>query len=383
MSGDGVMRPLKSLVKLATANLTFANLTFANLKFMTPNFVAVILVTMMGGILTGCSSMKPYDESPQFDLADRTFQHSKGYRHDKGLRDVLGLARAFATRDEDPAETAGFPLIDPAANVPPTGSGTQITWVGHSTLLFTHGDVSVLTDPVFSDRASPFSFVGPKRVVPPAYTAETLPHVDVAVISHAHYDHLDIPGLRRLAARQPHIRFVVPLGLARYVRRAGFADVVEIDWWQSDSRDDVTVTATPVRHWASRTPFDRNKTLWSGFMISFADGFQFYFAGDTGYSDDFVETRNRLGAPDFAAIPIGAYEPRDFMQSSHCNPEEAVQIFQDLGAQHAVAIHWGTFKLTLEPLAQPPQRLSAALAVAGIAPARFRALQHGERWDLH
>jgi len=137
-----------------------------------------------------------------------------------------------------------------------------------------------------------------------------------------------------------------------------------------------------VRHWASRTPFDRNRTLWSGFMIGFADGFQFYFAGDTGYCDDFVETRNRLGAPDFAAIPIGAYEPRDFMRSSHCNPEEAVQIFQDLGARSAVAIHWGTFKLTLEPLAQPPQRLAAALALAGIAPSRFRALRHGERWNL-
>ena len=342
----------------------------------------VIPVMMTVDGIIGCSSMNSYEKSPQFDPANRTFQHSKGHRHDKGLRDVLALARAFMTRDADPAETDGFPLMDPAANELAPDAGPHVTWVGHSTLLFTHRDVTVLTDPVFSDRASPFSFAGPKRVVAPAYTAETLPHVDVAIISHAHYDHLDVPGLRRLAVRQPHIRFVVPLGLARYVRRAGFADVVEVDWWQSDSRNDVTVTATPVRHWSSRSPFDRNRTLWSGFMISFADGFRFYFAGDTGYGDDFVETRTRLGAPDFAAIPIGAYEPRDFMRSSHCNPEEAVQIFQDLDVQHAMAIHWGTFKLTLEPMAQPPQRLAAACAAAGVAPARFRALCHGERWNL-
>ena len=346
------------------------------------NFNAIFAVLMMPAILTGCSSMKPYSESPQFNAASNSFQHPAGYRHDKGMLDVLGLARAFFGREADPAETKGFPLRDPATLPPPTGEGPQVTWVGHSTVLLNYRGVSVLTDPMFSDRASPVGFMGPKRVVPPAYTPESLPHVDLAVISHAHYNHLDMPGLRRLAARQPHIRFIVPLGLAGYVRRAGFDDVVEIDWWQSDAGADVTVTATPLRHWASRTPFDRNRTLWSGFMIRFADGFQFFFAGDSGYSADFADIRARLGAPDVAAIPIGAYEPRDFMRSSHVNPEEAVQIFRDLGAGHAVAIHWGTFKLTLEPLAEPPQRPAAALAAAGIAPSRFRALQHGERWDL-
>ena len=345
------------------------------IKFATFVILAAIIVT-------GCCSMKPYSDSPQFDPADNAFQHPKGYRHDKGLLDVLGLARAFLGREADPAETEGFPVLDPAALAPPAGNGPHVTWIGHSTLLFTYRCLSVLTDPVFSERASPFGFTGPKRVAPPAYTAETLPHVDVAVISHAHYDHLDLPGLRRLAALQPHIRFIVPLGLARYVRRAGFDDVVEIDWWQSDRRDGVTVTATPAWHWSSRTPFDRNRTLWAGFMFRFADGYQFYFAGDTAYSADFVETRERLGAPEFAAIPIGAYEPRDFMRESHCNPEEAVQIFRDLDAGQAVAIHWGTFKLTLEPLAEPRRRLAEALAGAGIVPSRFRALQHGERWDL-
>ena len=170
-----------------------------------------------------------------------------------------------------------------------------------------HNGVSVLTDPVFSDRASPFAFSGPKRVVPPAYTADALPKVDILLVSHAQYDHLDLPGLKRLAALHPDIRVVVPLGLARYLRRAGFTDVTEIDRWQNTERDGTTITATPVRHWASRSPFDRNKTLWAGFMFRFEDGYQFYFAGDTGYRADFTETRERLVAPDFATIPIGAY----------------------------------------------------------------------------
>ena len=325
--------------------------------------------------------MKPYMESPQYDEASKRFQHPAGYRNDKGFFDLLGLAGAFFTREKDPAERDGFPLRDPAAQ-PPATDGTDVTWIGHASLLFRHGGISVLTDPVFYERASPFRFSGPKRVVPAAYTPESLPHVDIIVISHAHYDHLDMPSLRRLAVEQPEIRVIVPLGLAHYVRRAGFTDVTEIDWWQSDQRDGVDVTATPVRHWASRTPFDRNRTLWAGFMITFRDGYRFYFAGDTGYSADFTATRERLGAPDFAAIPIGAYEPRDFMRESHCTPEEAVQIFRDLDAGSAVAVHWGTFKLTLEPLAEPPVRLRAALAEAGIAERRFRALTHGERWNL-
>ena len=325
--------------------------------------------------------MASYPDSPHFDVKTGTFQHPKGYRHDKGFFDVLGLAGKFLTREQDPAEKTGFPLLDPKQAVIDDGR-SQVTWIGHSTLLFSHDGINLLTDPVFSKRASPFQFTGPKRVVPAAYDPGDLPDIDIILISHAHYDHLDMPGLTALARLQPGIRVVVPLGLAKMVRDAGFETVTEIDWWQEDARDGVTVTATPVRHWASRTPFDRNRTLWAGFMVRFADGFQFYFAGDTGYGTDFVETRERLGAPDFAAIPIGAYEPRDFMRESHCTPEEAVQIFRDLHAGKAVAVHWGTFKLTLEPLAEPPKRLRAALSAAGIDASRFRALRHGEVWDF-
>lgn len=326
--------------------------------------------------------MRPYLDSPQYEESRNRFEHPSGYRNDKGFFELMKMAGAFLTREKDPADTNGFPLRDPGQETSENAAGSDVVWIGHSSLLFRHKNVRVLTDPVFSERASPFSFSGPKRVVAPAYTPETLPDVDILVVSHSHYDHLDMPGLTQLAKQQLGIRVVVPLGVGQYLTKAGFDDVTEIDWWQESARDGISITATPVRHWSSRSMFDRNKTLWAGFMIRFTDGYQFYFAGDTGYSDDFAETRSRLGAPDFAAIPIGAYAPRDFMRESHCTPEEAVQIFRDLEARNAVAVHWGTFKLTLEPLAEPPQRLRTALQEAGLPDDSFRALVHGERWNL-
>lgn len=340
------------------------------------------VLLLLAGLMGGCAAMPDYAFSPQFDPDSKTFQHPKGYRHDKGFLDVLGLAGKFLTRDTDPVEKTGFPVMTEADNRPRGADATAVTWIGHATLLFEHDDKTILTDPVFSDRASPFSFSGPKRVVPPARQIADLPPIDVILISHVHYDHLDMPSLRQLAALQPDIRIIAPLGVGRYARDAGFTDVTELDWWQETAVTGVTITATPARHWASRTPFDRNRTLWAGFMLQFADGFQFYFAGDTAYSSDFSEIRVRLGVADLAAIPIGAYAPRDFMKESHCNPQEAVQIFQDLGVRRSVAVHWGTFKLTLEPLDEPPVLLGEALQQAGIEPGRFRALTHGERWTF-
>ena len=148
-----------------------------------------------------------------------------------------------------------------------------------------------------------------------------------------------MPSLRRLAEFQPDIKVLAPLGVGRYVSNTGFANVTELDWWQDPTVDDLTVMAKPVRHWASRSPFDRNRTLWAGCMMRFSDGFQFYFIGDTGYSEDFASVRERLGPADLAAIPRGAYAPRGFMKASQCNPEEAVQVFQGLGAERAMAIH--------------------------------------------
>ena len=206
--------------------------------------------------------------------------------------------------------------------------------------------------------------------------------IDFVLILHAQYDHLDMPSLRRLAELQPDIKVLSPLGVGRYASDAGFANATEFDWWQDATLGEMTVTATPARHWASRSPFDRNRTLWAAFMMRFSEGFKFYFIGDTGYGEDFANVRERLGPADLFAIPVRAYAPSDFMKVSHCNSEKAVLIFQLLGAEHAVAIHWGTFKLNLDPLEEPPILLDVAFRQSRIDDGRFRALVNAERWTF-
>ena len=254
-----------------------------------------------------------------------------------------------------------------------------IIWIGHSTFLIKKSGIVILTDPVFSDRASPFKNIGPKRLIPPAIPLNKLPKINFVTVSHNHYDHLDEYSIRQISKHQPNVKFLVPLGLRRLLIEWGVADVIELDWWQSVIVKGVTFQPTPVQHWSKRSAFDRNKTLWAGWMTQWED-FSFYFTGDTGYSDDFKEVSKRLGRPDLAAIPIGAYEPRAFMKSSHINPEEAVAVFKDLGARYAIAIHWGTFKLTLEKMDEPPRRLERAIESAEVSKTQFRVLQHGEFW---
>ena len=308
------------------------------------------------------------------------FQNSDGTKNNKGFFEVLGLAGAYFNRPDDPHEKTGFDIIENSKE-DVARLNEEVIWVGQSTLLVNHAGVNVLTDPVFADRASPFRFAGPKRISKLPFKVSDLPPIDVVVISHNHYDHLDKGAIIDLSRLQPDVQFYVPLGLKRVLESWGAKNVTELDWWEEVMHGELRITATPVKHWSSRSPFDRNKSLWAGYYISWED-FSFYFAGDTGYSDDFVETRKRLGAPDLAAIPIGAYEPRDFMKDAHINPEEAVQILKDVGAAKAVPVHWGTFKLTLEPMAEPPARLRAALDKAQLKGQDFTILKHGERTSI-
>ncbi|MEO8040293.1 MAG: MBL fold metallo-hydrolase [Betaproteobacteria bacterium] len=255
---------------------------------------------------------------------------------------------------------------------------TAITWVGHATLLLQVGGLNILTDPHFTERASPLSFLGPRRLVPPLPALAELPHIDAVVISHNHYDHLDEGSVRQLAAQAGGSpRFFVPLGLKAWFAGKGIDDVVELDWWQAVELAGVKLTLAPVQHWSARSLWDRDKTLWGGWRVE-RPGFSFFFCGDTGYSEDFNDIRKRLGPVDLAAIPIGAYEPRWFMKVMHVNPDEAVKIHRDLGAVQSIAMHWGTFILTDEPVDEPPQRLAAALRAAGIEADRFALMKHGE-----
>ena len=319
-----------------------------------------------------------YSFSPNFNVEKGQFEHPEGDKSDKSIVDLFGLAFEFLGREDDAWEDKGFPVVSSDKTSLEDFSENMI-WVGQSTILLNHNNVTVLTDPHFGNRASPFSFMGPKRLTPSPFTLTDLPKIDVVLISHNHFDHLDEDTVVELSKLQPDIKYFVPLGLASTLKGWGARDVVELDWWQPFQYENVEIQATPVQHWSKRSLFDRNKTLWAGWMMRW-DEFSFYFAGDSGYSNDFSETARRLGSPTLAAIPIGAYEPREFMKGAHMNPPEAVKVFSDLGAKYAVGIHWGTFKLTLETLNEPPLLLEESLIEKGFSTQSFRALRHGEQW---
>jgi L-ascorbate metabolism protein UlaG (beta-lactamase superfamily) len=262
-------------------------------------------------------------------------------------------------------------------------SGLRVTMVGHASTLIQAAGVNILTDPVWSERVSPFAFGGAKRVTKPGIAFDSLPPIDAVLISHCHYDHLDVATLRRLhAAHSPLM--VMPLGNDAIVRAAvPGARCVVGDWWDRlIIRDGITTTLTPANHWSNRWPTDVRMALWSGHYLLTPVG-SVWFAGDTGYGDGLIfrEVRKRLEHIDVALIPIGAYEPRWFMAALHVSPAEAVQIFSDIEANEALGIHWGTFQLTNEAREAPRLGLAASVSAAAIPPDRFRAAQPGEVYD--
>jgi L-ascorbate metabolism protein UlaG (beta-lactamase superfamily) len=257
------------------------------------------------------------------------------------------------------------------------GNEDAVWWLGHATLLLRINGRYLLTDPVFSHRASPLRFWGPQRRTPLALVPDDLPQLDAVLISHNHYDHLDGASIRLLHRRFPHVAFLVPAGLGAWFRRRGIHQVVERDWWQNHELNGITLTAVPARHWSMRTPWDRNRSLWCGWVVEGASR-RFWFSGDTGYSDLLLEIPRRLGALDGAAIPIGAYEPRWFMRDHHMGPQEAVELWRAIGRPLAIPIHWGVFELADESLDAPPRELRAALSAAGEQESTFRPLRIGQ-----
>lgn len=298
------------------------------------------------------------------------------FTHDKhGAADFLKwLPDYWRTRNQ----AIRFPALSPdVAYLKANRSEDTVTWIGHSSFLVQCGGLNLVTDPHLSERASPFQFAGPKRMTPPAMGYADLPPLDLALISHNHYDHLDEATVCRLAQEHSGLHFVVPLGVKAWFSRRGIHRVTELDWWQSASISKANVTAVPVQHFSGRSATDRNATLWCGLVAEVA-GRQIFFAGDTGYSPDFVEISQRLGAMDLSLLPIGAYQPRWFMQAMHVEPEETVRIHRDVKSRQSVAMHWGTFQLTEEPPDQPPQKLAEALRLHDVPAEEFWVLQHGE-----
>jgi len=266
-----------------------------------------------------------------------------------------------------------------------------VTWVGHATVMAQLGGLTLLTDPIFSDRASPSSLVGPRRHQPPGVPLNALPRIDLVLASHNHYDHLDDASVRALNAQAGGLPlFVVPLGLKSWLAGRGIAHAIELDWWQGHmvptAHGEVEVMLVPAQHWSARGLNDRMTTLWGGFAV-FAPDCHLFYAGDTGYSRDFTDMRERFaprqtvaqgGGFDIALLPIGAYEPRWFMTDQHVNVHEAVKIHLDLGAKRSLGVHWGTFELTDEPLDEPPRALATQRQAQGLADDEFFVLAVGE-----
>ena len=341
-------------------------------------YFAVLACTVLAG-------MSAQAETPtRADMKSTTkpkHHSSRGYRnnypHDQhGLGDFLKFMGEFRARPEG----RSFPMAtnDPAA-LRANRSTAQLTWIGHDTFLIQIGGLNILTDPHFSTRASPVGWIGPERMTPPGLRLDQLPPIDIVLISHNHYDHLDedsVVALHRQQRDRPP-RFYVPLGLKRWFAARDIHDVVELDWWQQADFGEVTLHSVPVQHFSSRGAFDRNATLWCGWVAEWKD-FKLFFAGDTGYSKDFTDIGSRFGGFDLSLIPIGAYDPRWFMRAQHVDPEEAVQIHRDVRSRQSIGMHWGTFVLTLEDPAEPPRRLAAALKAADLAADSFTVMQHGE-----
>ena len=256
-------------------------------------------------------------------------------------------------------------------------SKNYAVWIGHSTYLLNNGDLTIVTDPVFSKRASPFSWAGPKRLIAPAISLEELPDIDVITVSHNHYDHLDIASLKTLHKLNPKALFLVSKGDMDLLVRSGIKNVTEFLWWENIEVKNTMFTFTPNQHWSARGFRDRNKSLWGGWFMQ-SSNHTIYHAGDTGYSDDFKETRSRLGSPDFAMIPIGGYNPRWFMNYHHVNPSESIQIALDLGVSKSFGMHWGTFRLTDEDILEPAQLIDQELKNLNLADDFFRTVKPGE-----
>ena len=329
------------------------------------------------GYATAARSRNLYYEGPVSDHFDGVRFFSPGRPQDKGIVELLRW-QLGGGRQSWP-ETFPSPFAD---KPPERVEGLRVTLVGHATLLIQVAGINILTDPVWSERASPVSFAGPQRVNPPGIAFENLPPVDVVLVTHNHYDHLDTRTLARLWQRfRP--RLVAPLGNDAIIRAEGDAIAVETrDWGQSITLSDrVTLHLEPAYHWSARGFNDRRMALWCAYVLTTPAGV-IYHVGDTGYGDGaiFRAVRARFGAPRLAILPIGAYEPRWFMQPQHMNPDDALRALQDCGAAQALGHHWGTFQLTNEGVEEPARDLAQALARAEIPPERFRALRPGEVW---
>lgn len=302
-----------------------------------------------------------------------------------GLGKILRWKLKLGPREEEHADLNGVTLealvpVQPNLEAirKPNPEKIQVTWIGHSTFLIQHRQRNILTDPIFGDCLTPVPGLRLRRACPPGLTFEQLPLIHEVLISHNHYDHLDAPTVKGLAKLSGETRFWVPSGLSGWFRKKSITNVRELAWWKSASfGENAEIHAVPAQHFSARGPFDRNHTHWCGWVWC-SGGRKIYFAGDSGYSPDFKQIGACFGGMDGSMIPIGAYNPRGIMRPMHTDPAEAVQIHLEVRSRWSVAGHWGTFRLTDEPLNEPPARLKQALARQGLNNSDFRSIPPGE-----
>lgn len=270
-----------------------------------------------------------------------------------------------------PVQKPDFNLINSYITQP------KVTWIGHSTFLIQINKINILTDPVFSEIISPVSFIGPKRVHPPGIALKDLPAIDYVLISHNHYDHLNVDFVKWMGNKTI---WIVPLGLKEFLLdfEIKSQNIVELDWYENFHNQTISITATPAQHFSGRWLNDRNETLWCSFAVKISN-FTFWFGGDTGYNDiQFKEIGNKYGAFDFALIPIGANRPRWFMKAVHVNPEEAVIIHREIKSKYSIGMHWGTFRQSAEAIDEPVLELRKAITKHNLKENEFVTLKIGE-----
>lgn len=329
----------------------------------TPRLIGAALILLLAATTFAADDPRPF---PQPRSENGRYTNLAGDLERAGLEVTLPfflrrIGKTFSGRKgiPDQVQNDGAFLRENARASIPT-----ITWIGHATMLVQMEHQTFLTDPIWAERASPLSFAGPKRFQPPGVSLDDLPPIDFVVVSHNHYDHLDLDTLREISERNPDARFFVPLDNGDLLREEGIRNVEEMGWGQVARSGDLEIHCLPTQHWSRRGVFDGMKALWSSWAVV-GPGERFYFAGDTGYFSGFRDIGDRLGPFDLAAVPIGAYRPREMMKVFHMDPAEAVQAGRDLKARALIGMHYGTFDLSDEPPSEPPELFRSAGRVAG------------------
>lgn len=338
--------------------------------------VAIVLLLVIATFIVDSIISAPSYRGPKSEHFDgKRFRNPDGVRA-RGLLDVIKWSLTGDPGEwKDYIKNGNITYGPPPQNMVDNGE-TTITFVNHATFLIQTNGLNILTDPIWSDRASPFQWIGPKRMRPPGIRFEDLPEIHAVLISHNHYDHLDMGTVKRLH-REFDPLFITPLGITPFLKKHGITNTIELDWWEErQMNDDVTVAGVPAQHFSGRGLTDRDKTLWCGFVVQTPTG-NIYFAGDTGYDGFFKDIGKRYAPIDVALIPIGAFRPRWFMSPIHVSPEEAVFIHQDVQAETSIGIHFGTFPMADDGMTEPPEELAKARAKHGVADTSFITLEEG------